>query len=74
MGQRSPTGSLHSPGVCAGAGVPDGPEAVLETLSWSRDQQPVQLSSVSSHLQDPGQGRTSSQVGDFTHSLSGFSS
>lgn len=63
VGPTSLSRTGTSPGVCTGAGVPDGPEAVLETLSWSHDQQPVQLSSVSSHLQDPGQGRTSSQVG-----------
>lgn len=53
----------------AGVGVHDRPEAVLEALSWSCDQQFVQLSSVSSHLQDAGQSGTSPQVGDITHDV-----
>lgn len=47
---------------CAGAGVQGRPEAVLEALSWPRNQRTVQLSSVPSHLQDPGQSRTPTQV------------
>lgn len=62
--------SLDSSVVSLGPGVSDGPEAVLETFSWSHDQQSVQLSPISSHLQDAGQGRASPQVGDITHPLS----
>lgn len=62
--------SLDSSVVCVGLGVSDGPEAVLETFSWSHDQQSFQLSPISSHLQDTRQGRASPQVGDVTRSLS----
>lgn len=50
--------------VSAGVGVQVGPEAVLEALTRSCDQQPVQLSSFPSCLQDTRQSRTPTQVGD----------
>lgn len=73
LGQASPGWDGRPPQPLirslSGVGVPGGPEAVLEALPRTHDQQPVQLSSLPSHLQDPGQGGTSSQVGDFTPSL-----